>query len=130
MKDIKTYIIEHLIEEADDAKVKELEKKLDKVEDKAEDAEKRADDAEKQAKDAEKQADDAAKEADKAEESIKDEKSFRDYAKTKFEAVFGKDKVDEKKMKEIVDGILSKYGDGDNTDWGKCVGVLNKSFGH
>lgn len=62
-------------------------------------------------------------------ESIKDEKTFRDYAENKFKEVFG-DKLDEKKMNEVIDGILSKYkSDADNGEWGKLVGVLNKSFG-
>lgn len=113
MRNITDFINEALMNEAS---VKELEKKLDKVE-------KKADEAEKKAKDAE-------KEANKAEESIKSEKDFKDYAKTKFEAVFGDD-VDEDKMNSIVDGILKKYAeDAENGDWGKLVGVLNKSFGH
>lgn len=103
MKDIKTYMIEHLIEEADEARAKELTEKLNKNEEVVE----------------ENQVDEAA-------ESIKDEKSFRDYAENKFKTVFG-DKVDEEKMKKIIDGILDKYGK--ENDWGKCVGVLNKSFG-
>ena len=69
------------------------------------------------------------KEANKAEESIKSEKDFRDYAKNKFEEVFGDD-LDEDKMKDVVDGILKKYADdAENGDWGILVGVLNKSFG-
>jgi hypothetical protein len=33
-------------------------------------------------------------------------------------------------MNEVVDGILKKYkDDADKGDWGKLVGVLNKSFG-
>lgn len=64
-----------------------------------------------------------------ANESIKDEKSFREYAENKFKTAFG-DKLDTDKMNEVVDGILSKYkSDADNGDWGKLVGVLNKSFG-
>ena len=66
---------------------------------------------------------------DPAEESIEDEKSFREYAKNKFEEVFGDD-LDEDKMNETIDGILNDYKeDVDNGDWGKLVGVLNKSFG-
>lgn len=64
-----------------------------------------------------------------AEESIKNEKDFRDYAKKKFETAFGED-LDEDKMKKVVDGILKDYkADADKGDWGKLVGVLNKSFG-
>lgn len=61
-------------------------------------------------------------------ESIKDEKSFRAAAEAKFKKVFG-DNVDEDKMNGIIDGILKKYkSDADNGDWGKLIGVLNKSF--
>ena len=105
-----------------EGKVEELEKKLDKVE-------KKADDAEKKAKKAEETADDAEKESKKAEETIKDEKSFRDYAKNKFEEVFG-DELDEKKMKETIDGLLEDNKDlVDAGEWGELVGMLNKSFG-
>lgn len=114
MKNITEFLMEQL-NESDDAKLKQLEKKLDKVEKKAEDAEDAAADAEK--------------EANKADESIKDEKSFKDYARNKFEEVFGDD-LDEDQMNKTVDGILKKYKeDADNGDWGKLVGVLNKSFG-
>ena len=64
-----------------------------------------------------------------AEESIKDEKSFREYAENKFKEVFG-DELDEKKMKETIDGILSDNKDAvDKGEWGELVGILNKSFG-
>jgi len=64
-----------------------------------------------------------------AEESIKDEKSFRDYAENKFKEVFG-DKLDEKKMKDTIDGILKDNKDkADAGEWGELVGILNKSFG-
>ena len=113
MKDLKQYIAEHL-NEGEDNKIKELENKIDKVEDKAEDAKKDAEEAEK--------------EADKAEETIKDEKTFRDYAENKFKEVFG-DKLDEKQMNDVIDGILKKYKeDADKGDWGTLVGALNKSF--
>lgn len=63
-----------------------------------------------------------------AEETITDEKTFRDYAENKFKEVFGDD-LDEDKMKETIDGILNDYKeDADKGDWGKLVGVLNKSF--
>lgn len=64
-----------------------------------------------------------------AEETIKDEKSFRDYAENKFKEVFG-DKLDTDKMKKIIDGIIEDSKDEiDNGDWGTVVGKLNKSFG-
>ena len=94
--------------ESDDAKIKELEKKINKVDDKAKAAE---------------------KEANKAEESITDEKSFRDYAENKFEEVFGDD-LDKSQMKDVIDGILKDNKDAvDNGDWGELIGILNKSFG-
>jgi hypothetical protein len=62
-------------------------------------------------------------------ESIKDEKTFRDYAENKFKEVFG-DKLDEKKMKETIDGLLKDNEDiVKEGDWGQMVGMLNKSFG-
>lgn len=104
MKSLRNYINENLFED----KVDELEKKLEKVE---------------------KKADDAKKEAEKSEESIKDEKTFRDYAENKFKEVFG-DELDEDEMKETIDGILKDYKkEADEGDWGTLVGVLNKSFG-
>ena len=64
-----------------------------------------------------------------AEESIKNENDFKEYAKKKFETAFGED-LDEDKMKKVIDGILKDYkADADKGDWGKLVGVLNKSFG-
>jgi hypothetical protein len=68
-------------------------------------------------------------EDEKSEESIKDEKTFRDYAENKFKEVFG-DELDEDEMKETIDGILKDYKkEADEGDWGTLVGVLNKSFG-
>ena len=62
-------------------------------------------------------------------ESIKDKESFREYAEKKFKEVFG-DELDEKQMKDTIDGILKdNKEDVDKGDWGKLVGVLNKSFG-
>ena len=62
-------------------------------------------------------------------ESIKDEESFREYAEKKFKEVFG-DELDEKQMNDTIDGILKdNKEDVDKGDWGKLVGVLNKSFG-
>lgn len=111
-------------EEVEVADVKKLKKELEDVKKDAEEAKEQADDAEKQAKEAD-------KEANKAEESIKTEKDFRDYAKNKFEIVFGKGKVDEEKMKKIVDGILDKCKDEvKDGKFGTAIGQLNKSFGH
>ena len=63
------------------------------------------------------------------EKTIKDEKSFRDYAENKFREVFG-DKLDTDKMKKIIDGIIEDSKDEiDDGDWGTVVGKLNKSFG-
>ena len=74
-------------------------------------------------------ADDAEKETNKADESIKDEKSFKEYAKKKFEEVFGDD-LDKKKMNETIEGILKDNKDAiEKGDWGELVGILNKSFG-
>ena len=64
-----------------------------------------------------------------AEESIKSEKDFRDYAENKFKEVFGDD-LDEDQMKETIDGILTDNKElVDEDDWGSLVGILNKSFG-
>lgn len=131
MNNLSQYLLEQL-NEAEDAKLKELEKRVEKAEDTAKDAENRAEKAEDKADDAQDTADDAEKTADKAEskgeETIKDEKSFREAARAKFEEVFG-DKLDENKMKEVIDGLLN-----DNKDlvegghWGELIGMLNKSF--
>ena len=110
-KDLRTYLRES------------LEDKVDKLE-------KQVKDAETKAEDAQNEADKAKKEATKAEDSIKTEKDFRSYAENKFKEVFGDD-LDEKKMNEIIDGILKdNKEDADKGDWGKLVGILNKSFGH
>ena len=64
-----------------------------------------------------------------AEESIKSEKDFRDYAENKFKEVFADD-LDEDQMKETIDGILTDNKElVDEDDWGSLVGILNKSFG-
>ena len=64
-----------------------------------------------------------------AEESIKSEKDFRDYAENKFKEVFADD-LDEDQMKETIDGILTDNKElVDKEDWGSLVGILNKSFG-
>lgn len=107
MKNLNAFLLEQL-NESDDAKLKELEKKIDDVE---------------------KKADEAEKDANKAEESIKDEKSFRDYAENKFKEVFG-DELDEKKMNDTIDGLLKDNKElVDAGKWGELVGMLNKSFG-
>ena len=62
------------------------------------------------------------------EESIKSEDEFRAAAEAKFKAVFG-DKLDKDKMKETIDGILNDHKeDVDAGNWGKLIGILNKSF--
>lgn len=120
MKTLREYITE--------SKEKDLEKKIDKLDKDVKAAEKKAVEAEEKAEDAEDEAAEAEKEASKAEESIKDEKSFREYAEKKFKEVFG-DKLDEKQMKKTIDGILKDNKDAvDDGDWGKLIGVLNKSF--
>lgn len=105
MKNIAEFLYECL--DVNEDKIDQLEKKLDKVEKKAEDAE---------------------KEANKSEESIKNEDDFRDYAENKFEEVFGDD-LDEKQMKETIDGLLKDNKDlVEKGEWGELVGMLNKSF--
>jgi hypothetical protein len=60
--------------------------------------------------------------------SIKDEKSFRDYAENKFKEVFG-DELDEDKMNKTIDGLLNDNKDlVDAGEWGELIGILNKSF--
>lgn len=64
-----------------------------------------------------------------AEETIKDEKSFREAAEAKFKEVF-KDDLDEDKMKETIDGLLNDNKElVEAGDWGALIGILNKSFG-
>lgn len=59
-------------------------------------------------------------------ETITDEKSFREYAEAKLKEIHGED-YNEEEAKEMIDGILSDYADDVKTgDWGKLVGVLNK----
>lgn len=61
-------------------------------------------------------------------ESIKDEKSFREAARAKFEEVFG-DELDEEKMNKTIDGLLEDNKDlVEKGDWGELIGMLNKSF--
>lgn len=62
------------------------------------------------------------------EKTIKSEEEFREYAENKFKEVFADD-LDEGEMNSVIDGILKDYKDDvDNNNWGKLVGVLNKSF--
>lgn len=62
------------------------------------------------------------------EAKIEDEKSFREAAEAKFKEVFG-DELDEKKMKDTIDGILKDNKElVEKGDWGELIGILNKSF--
>lgn len=64
-----------------------------------------------------------------AKETIKSEKDFREAAEAKFKEVFG-DELDEKKMKDTIDGLLKDNKDlVENGEWGELIGMLNKSFG-
>lgn len=63
-----------------------------------------------------------------AEETIKDEKSFREAARAKFEEVFG-DELDEEKMNKTIDGLIEDNKDlVEKGEWGELIGMLNKSF--
>lgn len=98
MKTIKEYILENLA--AHDAQVLAEKEQIEKEKEQLQEAEK----------------------------SISDEKSFREYAENKFKNAFG-DKLDEQKMNDTIDGILKdNKEDVDKGDWGKLVGILNKSF--
>ena len=62
------------------------------------------------------------------ESEIKSEEDFRAAAKAKFEKAFGDD-LDEDKMNKTIDGILKDNADAVKAgDWGKLIGILNKSF--
>lgn len=62
-------------------------------------------------------------------EKIESEDDFRAAARSKFEKAFG-DKLDEDKMNKVIDGILNDNKEAvDNGEWGKLIGMLNKSFG-
>lgn len=64
-----------------------------------------------------------------AEETITNEKEFREAARKKFEEVFG-DELDEEQMKDTIDGLLEDNQDlVDKGEWGELIGMLNKSFG-
>lgn len=61
-----------------------------------------------------------------ANETIKDEKSFREYAEAKLKEIHGED-YDETKAKETIDGILEDNKElVEKGDWGALVGILNK----
>lgn len=61
-------------------------------------------------------------------ESVKDEKSFRAAAESKFKEVFGDD-LDEDQMKKTIDGLLKDNKElVDKGEWGELIGMLNKSF--
>ena len=62
------------------------------------------------------------------ESEIKSEKDFREYARKKFEEVFGED-LDEDKMNETIEGILKDNAEAvEKGDWGELIGILNKGF--
>ena len=62
------------------------------------------------------------------ESEIKSEKDFREYARKKFEEVFG-DKLDEDKMNETIEGILKDNAEAvEKGEWGELIGILNKGF--
>lgn len=59
---------------------------------------------------------------------ITSEKEFREWARSKFEEVFG-DELDEKRMKFTVDGFLKNNKDKvDAGEWAELVGMFNQSF--
>ena len=62
------------------------------------------------------------------EAEIKSEKDFREYARKKFEEVFG-DELDEDKMNETIEGILKDNAEAvEKGEWGELIGILNKGF--
>lgn len=63
------------------------------------------------------------------EETITDEQSFREFAKAKFEEVFG-DELDVERMNQVIDGLIDDNQEAvENGNWIELVGMLNKSFG-
>ena len=65
----------------------------------------------------------------KGEPTITDEKSFREAARAKFEEVFGDD-LDEKKMKDTIDGLLEDNNElVEKGEWAELIGMLTASFG-
>lgn len=62
------------------------------------------------------------------ESEIKSEEDFRAAAEAKFKEVY-KDDLDEEKMNNTIDGILSDNKElVEKGDWGALIGILNKSF--
>ena len=62
------------------------------------------------------------------EAKISSEKEFREAAEKKFEEVFG-DELDEKKMKDTIDGLLNDNKElVEKGEWAELIGMLNKSF--
>lgn len=62
------------------------------------------------------------------EAEIKSADDFKKYAEDKFKKAFGDD-LDEDKMNNTIDGILNDNNDiVEAGEWGKLVGILNKSF--
>ena len=62
-----------------------------------------------------------------ANETIKDEKSFREAARAKFEEVFG-DELDEDKLDMREEGGTRLADLVEKGEWGELIGMLNKSF--
>lgn len=59
---------------------------------------------------------------------VSSEKDFREYAENKFKEVFG-DELDEDEMNETIEGLLNDNKElVEKGEWGKLVGMLNKSF--
>ena len=64
------------------------------------------------------------------EETVQSEKDFREWARAKFEEVFG-DELDEERMKETVDGFLDDNKElVEKEEWAELVGMFNASFSH
>ena len=67
-------------------------------------------------------------ESNEINENINSEEDFRAAAKAEFEKAFGDD-LDEDKMNATIDGILNdNKEDVEAGNWGKLIGILNKSF--
>lgn len=64
-----------------------------------------------------------------AEDEVNNEKEFKEWARAKFEEVFG-DELDEKKMKDTIKGFLEDNKDlVEKGEWAELVGMMNASFG-
>lgn len=62
------------------------------------------------------------------EAKVESEKDFREWARAKFEEVFG-DKFDEEEFKKTVDGFLEENKNlVKKGEWGELVGMMNQSF--